>query len=74
MDSDKGGRMRFITIRVNDEDTKHPYKVGYLVAEDVPDAYEQLGSSPKEDPDMFVVRAERANQLIIDLNKVVRKL
>ena len=66
---------KYLTIEVHREDKKHPFKVGHLCADNVEDAYEQMGANvPRETPETLVVPVYYVNQLIIDLNKMVRRV
>lgn len=64
---------KFITIEVNRE-TKYPVKVGHLCAEGVEDAYEQMGCNNPVEAEVLVFKVHEVNQLIIDLNKMARKV
>ena len=65
---------KFITVEI-DRDTKYPVKVGHLCATSVTDAYEQMGGDvPRETDERLVFFPKEINQLIIDLNKMARKI
>ena len=64
---------KFLTIEV-DRDSKYPIKVGHLCATSIPDAYEQMGANHPAQEEALVIKASEVNQLIIDLNKMARKI
>jgi len=68
---------KFLTIEV-DRESKYPVKVGHLCAKDIPDAYDQMKPAitgpAYEGGEALVIKATEVNQLIIDLNKMARKI
>jgi len=65
---------KFISIEI-DRDTKYPVKVGHLCATSVTDAYEQMGGNiPREEDERLIILPKEVNQLIIDLNKIARRI
>jgi len=67
--------MKFITIEVKEVKGKRKYIAGALVAQDVEDAYEQMGQRmPNEMDETLVIKHEAVPQLIVDLHKMAKKL
>jgi len=67
---------KFLTITTNWNSKKNPIKVESLLAGDVHEAYDlaEAGVDQGKICDLMVVKAECVNKLILDLNKVARKL
>jgi hypothetical protein len=63
---------KFITITHVWSDKKHPFKTGFLMAENTADAYTQADALDTKNT-LLVIPEEKINQLIIDINKMKRR-
>ncbi len=63
---------KFITIEINWQ-AKKRITVGFLCAKNLEDAYLQMEEGEHNCTTAFVVPANQVNQLIVDLNKMLKK-